>query len=187
MKKIGFIVLAIVLAIGLLGVAYAQWISTFTVNGSVQMGTVVVGVYDDGSQGTPDYSGFGPVGNGYYAGVNESFTNAYPEETLTFHIWLGNLGTLPVKFEMAVTDPGNSFGIFAGHSLSGTVGGVTITDDTDLSKVNAALAGLAATDQGGHVDVNLTMKLGSDTDIDQQTFQGQTGTLQVTVTGTEFH
>ena len=98
MKKIGLIVLAVILALGALGAAYAAWNSTINVSAAVQMGTVVIGILDQGSQGSPSYSGFDPVGGGYYNGVNESFTNAYPGCTINYHFWLGNIGTLPVKF-----------------------------------------------------------------------------------------
>jgi len=40
MKKIGFLVLAIVLAIGTLGVGYAMWYQTLTINGTVSTGSV---------------------------------------------------------------------------------------------------------------------------------------------------
>ena len=40
MKKIGLLALAIVLALGALGIGYAAWTDTITINGTVNTGTV---------------------------------------------------------------------------------------------------------------------------------------------------
>jgi len=42
MKKIGILVLTLVLALGTLGVAYAKWSDTVTINGNVQSGFVCI-------------------------------------------------------------------------------------------------------------------------------------------------
>jgi hypothetical protein len=183
-KKIGLILLIAVFALGVLGVGYAQWTSAFTVNGTVQMGTVVAGVYDAGSAGSPNYSGFGPVGNGYYAGVNEVFSNAYEGEAINYHVWLGNVGTLPVKFQMTMGSITGYPGILGGATWTGTVNGFSISGN-DLAAVNTALTALAATNSGGHVDANLTLTLKSS--IDQSTYQGQAAGFSLVVTGSESH
>jgi predicted ribosomally synthesized peptide with SipW-like signal peptide len=43
-KKIGFVVLALVIAVGALGVGYAMWSDTLTINGTVKTGTVDIDI-----------------------------------------------------------------------------------------------------------------------------------------------
>lgn len=50
MKKIGLICLALVMSLGVFGVAYASWNDTITINGSVETGTLDLSV--DGFSGT---------------------------------------------------------------------------------------------------------------------------------------
>jgi hypothetical protein len=49
MKKIGLLSLALILALGTLGVGYAMWTDTVTVTGTVHTGTVQVGILDVGT------------------------------------------------------------------------------------------------------------------------------------------
>lgn len=46
MKKITLVVLVVVLALGILGVGYAKWSDTVTINGTVNTGTVKIGITD---------------------------------------------------------------------------------------------------------------------------------------------
>ena len=57
MKKIGIMALALVLALGVLGVGYAMWTDTVTINGTVETGNLILGVADistDDPAGTAD-------------------------------------------------------------------------------------------------------------------------------------
>lgn len=49
MKKIGLLCLVLVLALGTLGMGYAKWSQTLTINGTVNTGTLIVGIRDDGT------------------------------------------------------------------------------------------------------------------------------------------
>jgi hypothetical protein len=49
MKKIGFLILALVIALGALGVGYAKWTDSITVNGSVNSGSINLGIFDPGT------------------------------------------------------------------------------------------------------------------------------------------
>jgi hypothetical protein len=49
MKKIGLLSLALILALGALGVGYATWTDTVSVTGTVYTGTVEVGILDTGT------------------------------------------------------------------------------------------------------------------------------------------
>ena len=95
MKKIGILALALVLALGSLGVGYALWFETLFIEGTVNTGSLdaewSVGTpYDDE---TKEYSGATAeiVGNTLFVTV----TNAYPCITYTIPIDITNNGTIP--------------------------------------------------------------------------------------------
>jgi len=46
MKKLGLLAVTLVLALGALGIGYAKWSDTVTINGKVSTGSVVVGIRD---------------------------------------------------------------------------------------------------------------------------------------------
>ena len=57
-KKIGIVVMSLVLCLALVGVGYAKWSDTVDINGTVETGTVEVGILnvetnDPGLHGTP--------------------------------------------------------------------------------------------------------------------------------------
>lgn len=129
MRKVGFFLLTLVLVLGTMGVAYAKWSDTVTINGTVNTGYVQIGIVDKGvlDQGA-DPQCTVPTGvfsntegknvasttsdNGatkcligteqYYASVTESFSHVYPGYMSGFTIWLGNCGTVPIKIESVV-------------------------------------------------------------------------------------
>lgn len=53
MKKLGFIALALVLALGVLGVGFALWSQQLTITGTVDTGTLLVGIRDTGTNDPP--------------------------------------------------------------------------------------------------------------------------------------
>jgi predicted ribosomally synthesized peptide with SipW-like signal peptide len=53
MKKLGFIALAVVLALGVLGVGFALWSQQLTITGTVETGTLLVGIRDTGTNDPP--------------------------------------------------------------------------------------------------------------------------------------
>jgi hypothetical protein len=123
MKKISLICLALILALGSLGVGYAMWSDTVVVNGSVETGAVILGVSKAwagepfGENGLmPEEEGYKDVGSVtcsksgatlcqvYYAGawrnVTESaefvISNAYPCYAPSVWIDVANCGTIPI-------------------------------------------------------------------------------------------
>jgi hypothetical protein len=70
MKKIGFLVLAVVLAIGALGIGYASWTDTIYIDGTVGTGSVCV----EWNQ-TGDWDSSCPVDDNYYVGPGNGDVN----------------------------------------------------------------------------------------------------------------
>jgi predicted ribosomally synthesized peptide with SipW-like signal peptide len=56
MKKIGLLLLALVIALGALGVGYAKWTDTVAINGTVNTGTLIMGIHDLGTDDGVDLS-----------------------------------------------------------------------------------------------------------------------------------
>jgi len=126
MKKIGLLLLALVIALGALGVGYAKWTDTVTISGTVNTGTLILGIKDlstNDPKGTLDtlcapepnvpagterkdvgmfVSTNGAVKTGcegYYANIIENMTNVYPGYYGESTIELKNCGTVPLKIE----------------------------------------------------------------------------------------
>jgi hypothetical protein len=128
MKKIGIISLALVLALGSLGIAYAHWSDQLFIEGTVHGGELMVGfteVFCEEMHGDPpvpgeyldkdvgdcdveyvDYRVCSHTGKDGYGGAIVTITDAYPcyEVHVTFVV--DNLGTIPVIFEgVTISDP----------------------------------------------------------------------------------
>lgn len=125
MKKAMGMFAALILALGMTGVAFAHWSQTLNITGTVETGNLCVGIRDVGTSdpGTTidqmfDLSIPGPVPAGKHVGTAESVngelkckhggdefyhditftvTNAYPEYYWEEHIEIANCGTTPVK------------------------------------------------------------------------------------------
>ena len=128
MKKIGLLVLALVLALGGLGVGYAHWSQTLFVNTKVETGTVLIGFSEGTSNDPPpitqpggDYK-TGNIDPGHdknvaacsvvllnkkgthgeddiYETANITMINAYPSYSNNVTLTVANGGTIPVKLE----------------------------------------------------------------------------------------
>jgi hypothetical protein len=128
MKKIGIISLALVLALGSLGIAYAHWSDQLFIEGTVHGGELMVGfteVFCEEMHGDPpvpgeyldkdvgdcdveyvDYRVCSHTGKDGYGGAIVTITDAYPcyEVHITFVV--DNLGTIPAIFEgVTISDP----------------------------------------------------------------------------------
>ncbi len=110
MKKLGLICLVLVIAIASIGVAYARWSQTFTLDGSVATGTFDV-VFDSFTKpSTTNGATFGAtkVDNHTY---NITLSNLYPGLDATFDFVLKDSGTIPAKITDVKID---------GSSVTGT-------------------------------------------------------------------
>jgi hypothetical protein len=123
MKKIGILMMAMILALSALGVSYAIWQQTLTVNGKVNTGTYIV------KFGTPIPSPTSTGTNTAYLGVengasNTGFTvdvtNAYPGFTGTVTVPITIDGTIPVQLDdiKLTSNSGTEFHHFNHGSLN---------------------------------------------------------------------
>ena len=113
MKKIGLLALAIVLALGTMGIGYALWFDDLTIDGSVETGTFDV---DWSTEGEPwdteeeygdekdvSHGDFSIDGNTLYIHIY----NAYPCITYSFPIDIHCVGSVPAHFCPIVITGGN--------------------------------------------------------------------------------
>lgn len=124
MKKIGLICLALVLAMGALGVGYAAWTDTVTIDGTVDTGSVELGIvkatgtlYQDKDVATVGFSFVDPIGlwecsvppgaQAYaYEKLVVTIAKAFPCLTVDIAFYVGSLGTIPTHLqEIKVSDP----------------------------------------------------------------------------------
>jgi len=95
MKKIALLALALVLALGSLGVAYAMWFEDLYIEGYVETGTLDAewSIDDWGDDETKDFSSVEPyiIGDTLYIDVY----NAYPCVTYFVDFDVYNAGTIP--------------------------------------------------------------------------------------------
>jgi hypothetical protein len=104
MKKLGLILLVVIMALGALGAAYAYWSQPLYVNGNVTAGTVAAQFYGTGVPAPSDAattakSGTSVAYSSYNGGTYNVMTitvpNAYPGMTVTVPFQVYNSGTLP--------------------------------------------------------------------------------------------
>mgnify|MGYP005858980515 CR=1 FL=1 len=135
----GLLTIAVVLALALMGIAYAWWDETLTINGTVQTGEVDVAFQNasDDDEGTdPGYDKDVADCEVEVAEDGNSMTitirNGYPSYTCTVSYEFFNAGTIPVKLysitetipdELTVdqTGPGVGYQLDAGHSVTATL------------------------------------------------------------------
>jgi len=115
MKKLGLLCLAVVLAMGSLGVGYAMWSDTVTITGPVTTGEVDVCVRDiaanEAIPGNPDpQCGIGENPERKDVGwvsyeiidcdeVRVTVHNAYPYYSALAHLTVCNTGSVPVRWQ----------------------------------------------------------------------------------------
>jgi len=132
MKKMGLLCLALVLALGTIGVGYATWSANVTVEQTVKTGNFQVGVADlgtndsntgceigeDGPCNDPGYNkhvatctsmnisgddDFVLDDTTYYSKVKETIINGYPCYSCNVTFEFANIGTIPAKLKSWTT------------------------------------------------------------------------------------
>ena len=110
MKKLGLLLLAVVLALGSLGVAYAMWSEDLFIQGTVDTGELDVGYYCPwGSCSDNETKEFSSISKSISADEKTlviTVTNAYPCVTYTCQFCVVTAGTVPVHFGPWVIDRG---------------------------------------------------------------------------------
>ncbi len=131
MKKLGILILVVVVALGALGVGYAQWSQTLIINANVNTGSLDAQFLTPPAWVTVDGDGAG-VGtisaskiSSYVANV--SIGNAYPGYTASANLVVKNTGTIPAN--MALVEISNPSGYFSASPASYTnvAPGATVT------------------------------------------------------------
>ena len=126
MKKLGLISLALILALGSLGVGYAMWSDTVAIDGTVDVGTLIIGFQEITPSEDPEYLDK-PVGS--FTAVGETqvgthwseywqqdmpiydkivavISNGYPGYSVHTVFTVANGGTIPVHItSFTLTDP----------------------------------------------------------------------------------
>lgn len=99
MKKAVIVAMAVLIALALVGIGYALWSETLWVDGSVQTGTLDVGITPDGTYDTEppekDVSYMTIDSMTSHEGVYCQIFNAYPSIDYYAYFQLANLGTVP--------------------------------------------------------------------------------------------
>ena len=188
MKKLGLLILVVVMALGALGVGYANWSQDLEIGGSVTTGSLQIGVHNtdatDNAFGDTQVTSMdsvtarGSIGDeDFFAAVSESATNAYPGYSATCTIDIGNTGSVPVALnDVNLTGfTGDAEAILAAASFSGTIGETAFAGYDDMVTTLQAVT----LDPGQKVTLVLTMTFGDGLD------QNQSGTWTVTVTGNQ--
>jgi len=113
-KKVMVIPICIIMALVLVGFAFAHWEKTVIVNGKVKSGKldlIIINAIDDDNGIDPDYDK--DVANTVITIdrldpeiANITITNAYPSYHVYWHITVRNVGTIPVKlYAIQVINP----------------------------------------------------------------------------------
>ena len=124
MKKIGFIILAVVLALGLMGAGYALWSQTLNIGASATMGTFDVNFTNATTPPAPDGTGgaatavISDPGSAIGKTVTLTVDNAYPQWTGGFILTVTNSSSVPVT--LALNAPVDSLKLWSASADPGT-------------------------------------------------------------------
>jgi predicted ribosomally synthesized peptide with SipW-like signal peptide len=165
MKKLGLIILALVMALGVLGAGYAFWSSNLNVNGTVETGDLIVAFYDpptasgDDAQGIASTSASIDVNGDLLVTIH----NGYPSYTGTVDFVLISNGTVNGKIKSYTIDGLNWDG--GDYTVTDTLGNPLYT-----VTINAPAVGTVITSAGvnGSLSVHIAelSKEGADAPMD---------------------
>jgi hypothetical protein len=110
MKKLGLIILAVIMALGLVGVAFASWSSTLTATATVTDATFNPVFGGSPVTGAPLglYGNYSISGNGTKT-LTVTVGNAYPGLAVSIPITVNSGSSIPVNVSIAETD---NFGVY---------------------------------------------------------------------------
>jgi len=162
MKKIGFIIIAVVLALGLLGAAFAYWSQDFNVTGKVSIGSYVVSIaqtpgatmYNDSHTVVPFTAVDGVVKDGNLAGATATIgtvtpsgtsagfsvtiANGYPGLILDIPYTITSTGTVPAKIsDIKITTGG--IGGASSDEWNGVAANIQYGTATDVTVENSGI------------------------------------------------
>lgn len=192
MKRIGLLALALVLALGTLGVGYAHWSDDAEIVQIVETGSLELGVRgeawltgDDKDMVTlcvmHDGFKFFKDPYDYFQTVTVTVGNLYPSVWVMENFYIALGGTVPVHLSLGVTynDPD---GVYACMTIAWTVffpGGATLSG-VGIPDLILALEGFQL-----HPCETITIYL--DKHLEQCAPQGKTASFTLTVTGTQYN
>ncbi len=155
MKKLGLLVLAMVMALGALGVGYAFWTQNIYVNATVANGYVQAAFTDaqplDTFVDTMDLPLGGTAGVAWYTSSIDTYAtqddrltilleNAYPGMTATMPITIRNTGSIPIGGIVGVSDLGTMpFGTSITLTATELPLGLAVGDSTTDAVITVAV------------------------------------------------
>jgi hypothetical protein len=102
MKKLGLIILVVVMALGVLGVGYAAWSQTININADVQTGTLAATIAPNGvATIVPNYVLVANEPSAPSLALTLDITNAVPGAVITIPYIINNTGTIPCNVAFA--------------------------------------------------------------------------------------
>lgn len=148
MKKLGLIILVVVIALGAMGAGYALWSQTLTVASNVDVATFDVNFTSTNILPTPPTNGTVEASIIDTKNAVLTVTNAYPGYSGVFTLTITNQGSIPVTLALTegVGDTENMFVASANPSAAIPAGGtfaytvtVTVPDWTGTTKADTTV------------------------------------------------
>lgn len=195
MKKIGIISLALVLALGALGAAYAPWTDDVDIVQTVETGNLEVGVWGDAwlvgdikevAEVTVTVGDFKfeklDWPNFFYESITVTVDNLYPSVTVGEQFYIGVGGTIPVHmYATVVTDEGWD----ALYPCMDFEWAIDLPDGTGLAGLG--LAELVAAINGIQIHDCENLGINISKHLQQCAPQGVTGSFTLTVTAYQYN
>ena len=192
MKRIGLLALALVLALGTLGVGYAHWFDDAEIIQTVQTGSLELGVRGEAWLSgdlkdeatvcvTHDAFKFLKDTFDYYQTVTVTVGNLYPSVWVMENFYIALGGTVPVHLSLDVAYTGDP-DVYTYMTIAWTV---TYPDLTEVSGVG--LDALILLLNGFQLHPCDTLMIYLDKHLEQEAPQGATASFTLTVTGTQYN
>ena len=141
MKKLGFLCLALCLALSSLGVVYAAWSKTLQVGGTVNTGTFVAGLTSPSATSSPsDSAGTCSITTSDSKSFTVAISNGFPGFTGTVTYSISDTGTIPAMLsDVRLTRAdGTVIDSWNGNATSFSLVGGTFDDVTVSNSLSPA-------------------------------------------------